>query len=851
MENDHEHGQPESEYKSESECKPEPQIKRKESKGKRLETAADWKREEEEEKKRKEKEEKKERQYPNPSGDLSDNEGGELTSSPKTPDTPRVDLIGDVQGSSEASDGNPSVDESSSRDQTGKTPSAQEALASYLSAQRSTLCRQSYEVIAHLEALPKGNQWTFQEDFLNTATALTQASGFLNTVGTASTDISDAIERLKADAKKVAPPPTEDSNPCGSFGASSVMYFLTFFLGRWLTTATGCGILLSGAGGQAALAVLANNLVVPLTQAMLGDPMGTALRNYGPNVPSEDSRLYATFITAHAVYVRSCISGIPPEDYDPVVEMDRVINEVAWREHGRPDLTTNESTTKGTWFSSKVRMIIHPKKPAAEVNEKLKANPYSRVERTRVVGRMLARILVSDEVPVHTFSFFNGVTGVLNNLWPSLLGVSNTQLAVARVIDATMHTAAGIFAMFVMFQMQDMLRPIVQSAQRVDPSDEEYRKLKQAPYVPTLLAASSKQDHVKEVAETLQRLREQLKIAQKLLPPKSLDKDRLDHLQRQVKALHKRYEQKIKALQGEIDTANKEALLLDSASNKVARTVLDTWRVFSGRSAKSSGEAWTDGSPSVVRGISKYLGYATALVPTTMLSIHVAQGIGDNYKAIKQQVADAQNAALANGGLLLTSNQAQARYQGSARAWAPQVPEVTASNVTLTREQIASAHNPYLTASAFNATVAIAGWNLRNVALDPLFQHIIHAGIGLAERGFSLCCGSGSADDTDSQGVVDLTALSLPSQSNQEIVDALARIEANLKMSADELRRLRVLVIGDELGNESLAQGNDDELSQIPESRSTSGADSFSESSETRCVSESESESGSAEKDKD
>jgi hypothetical protein len=440
---------------------------------------------------------------------------------------------------------------------------------------------------------------------------------------------------------------------------------------------------------------------------------------------------------------------------------------------------------------------------------------------------------------------------MLGNLWPTLFGVSSTGQVVSRVVDAAMHTAAGTFAMFVMFQMQDQLRPIVQSSQRVDPSDEKYLKLKQAPYAPVVLSAGNTQDCLKDVADALGRLRSELKSAQKLMPPASLEWSHFEPLLRGVKDLCKRYQQKIKELQVEMDAAQKDVQVLDSASKKLARGVLDTWRVFSGKTAKSIDKSWTDGSPSVVRAASKYLGYATALVPTTMLSIHVAQGIGDNYKAIKQQVADAQNAALANGGLLLTSNQAQARYQGSARAWAPQVPEVTASNVTLTREQIASAHNPYLTASAFNATVAIAGWNLRNVALDPLFQHIIHAGIGLAERGFSLCCGSGSADDTDSQGVVDLTALSLPSQSNQEIVDALARIEANLKMSADELRRLRVLVIGDELGNESLAQGNDDELSQIPESRSTSGADSFSESSETRCVSESESESGSAEKDKD
>ncbi len=797
---------------------PEDYLPESKKKGKELETSSDL-----------EAEEKfKHNNIPNDNGD---NELGEFSSFPNTPPTPHTRLVDDVLIISESSSSESSSSESSSSESSSKPPSVHDALAIYISDQRSELKRNSRGVIDDLMALRKGDQWTFAQDFAATGTALMQASAFLNTLGTASEDVNRAIKQLLDDAKKVSPPPTEESNKLISFEASSLMYFMTFFLGRWLTTATGCGILLSGAGGQVALAVLVNNLVVPLTQAMLGDPMGASLRNYGPNVPSEDSRQYANFMTAHALYMRSCISGIPPGKDDPVVEMDRILNEVVWREQGRPD-SSNQPTTKGTWFPSGVNMVTHPKQSADTVTAALKSSPYSGCQRARVVGSMLARILVADEAPVHSFSFFNGVTGMLGNLRSTLFGVSSTGQVVSRVVDAAMHTAAGTFAMFVMFQMQDQLRPIVQSSQRVDPSDEKYLKLKQAPYAPVVLSAGNTQDCLKDVADALGRLRSELKSAQKLMPPASLEWSHFEPLLRGVKDLCKRYQQKIKELQVEMDAAQKDVQVLDSASKKLARGVLDTWRVFSGKTAKSIDKSWTDGSPSVVRAASKYLGYATALVPTTVLSIHVAQGIGNNYQAIKQQVADAQNAALANGGLLLTSNQAQARYQGSARAWAPQVPEVTASNVTLTREQIASAHNPYLTASAFNATVAIAGWNLRNVALDPLFQHIIHAGIGLAERAGSICCGYGAADHADSQQTIDLTNDSVSNHpaDAKEIEDALVRIEANLKMNADELRRLRVLVMGGEPGDESTEQGNGDEHSQVLDSPSTSGSDSDSSS---------------------
>lgn len=739
---------------------------------------------------------------------------GDGRSAPSEVVTPRTDLI---------------ESESSSSDQPENPLSNDEAFNKYLSAQRAALRRDVQNVIADLDALRFSKGWSLERDFAPTVTALTQASGFLNTVDTASADVNRAIKQITDDVKKVSPPLTQEVDKLVSFNASTLMYLATFFLGRWLTTATGCGILLSGAGGQVALAVLVNNLVVPLTQAMLGDPMGASLRNYGPNVPSEDSRQYANFMTAHALYVRSCISGIRPTEYDPLVEMDRIVNEVAWREQGRPGLDDNEPTAKGTWFPSGVKPIIHPKQPADLVTQTLKATPYSSSDRARVVSKMLARIIVSDELPVHTFTFFNGVTGMLGNLWPTLFGATSNGLAVSRVVDSAMHTLAGTFAMFVMFQMQDILRPRVQSAQRVDPTDEEYLKLKQKPCAPVVLAAGNKEDALNEVADALARLRLQLQDAQNAMDRDSKDWDRLSLLEIKVKELGKRYKKKITQFQAEGETAIKDARMLDSAGNKLARGVLDTWRAFSGRTPKSANQSWIDGSPSVVRAFSKYLSYASALVPSTVMSIEVSRGIGAAYSATKQHVADQLNSAVAKSGPLTSAYPSQ--YKGETQVWTPPHPVVNPSDVILTPEQIAAAHNPYLTVSAFNAGVAIVGWNLRNVAFDPMYQHIIHAGIGLAERAGSICCGYGAAGNAAPQQTIDLTSVSMPDEKETE--DALTRIEANLKMSADELKRLREVVMGDASADGDTRSGEGDSRSQVSESRSASDSDrdSGSESS--------------------
>ena len=217
---------------------------------------------------------------------------------------------------------------------------------------------------------------------------------------------------------------------------------------------------------------LVNALVVPLTQAAAGDPMGAALRSFGPNVASEDARQYAAFMTAHALHMRALIGRAHPALAPKfAMEMDRAINAVVWREQGRPGTVTGKPLP----IASGVDPIIDPAQAKDAVDAALMASPYTRTQRYKVVSFMLARILLSDELPVHTFTLLNGVTGYLNTLWPAMFGLSSSGQAISRVVDAAAHTGAGFFAMYFMFLLQDLLRPMVQGVGPIDPTDEAYR----------------------------------------------------------------------------------------------------------------------------------------------------------------------------------------------------------------------------------------------------------------------------------------------------------------------------------------------------------------------------------------
>ncbi|WP_374519960.1 hypothetical protein [Hydrogenophaga sp.] len=559
--------------------------------------------------------------------------------------------------------------------------------------------------------------------------ALGRARRYLHHLALNDEDIDTILANAKAKAQVTPVPGVSSPGLLNSLGASTAMYLVTFFLGKWLTAATGIGLVFTGPAGSAALAALVNALVVPLTQAITGDPMGAALRNFGPNVPSEDSRQYAAFMTAHALYMRANVAGahaaLAPKF---ALEMDRALNAVVWREQGRPGTVTG----KPLFIASGVDPIIDPARPKAEVEAALKGSPYTKAQRYKVVAAMLARILVSDELPVHTFTFLNGVTGCLNTMWPALFGLSSTGQVITRVVDAAVHTCAGLFAMYFMFLLQDWIRPMVQGVGPTDPTNDAYLDDKSTPKLIELTLDESRLAGAYLVLDALRRLRTRLKNALKAQDlPDTKTRVALKDLLKQCRDLCKEY----KALSKEVGTrkarTQDDIRALTSATGAISRAVLDVGRVVTGRTGHTVGATWTDGSPSVVRGVSKYLGYASALMPVTAMSIATSRAIGASLEAAKVLAANAANAANVAGVAATAGGAAQARYAEARRYW---VQPVTPADVTLTPSQIGHALQPHAAASGTTALVAILGWNTRNVLFDPLYQHVIHAGIGLVER---------------------------------------------------------------------------------------------------------------------
>lgn len=586
--------------------------------------------------------------------------------------------------------------------------------------------------------------------------ALGRARRYLQHLSLPYEDTDDILVRAKANAQVSKAPVADGQRWLNSLGASSCMYLVTFFLGKWLTAFTGIGLVFTGPAGSAALAALVNALVVPLTQALAGDPMGGALRNFGPSVASEDSRQYAAFMTAHALYMRAHIAGthsaLAPKF---AMEMDRAINAVVWREQGKPGTATG----KPLRIASGVDPIIDPSKPKAEVDAELRASPYTKSQRYKVVAAMLARILVSDELPVHTFTLLNGVTGYLNTLWPAIFGISGNGPAISRAIDAAAHTGAGFFAMYFMFLLQDWIRPMVQGVGPIDPTNDAYLEDKSTPKLIELTLDEARLSGAFLVEDALLKLKSRLKKALRARDLQDEEaRNRLSELLRQCKELCRQYE----ALDQEVGKrkarTQDDIRALTTATGAISRMVLDTCRVVSGRTGHTAGTSWTDGSPSVVRGVSKYLAYVSALTPVTVMSIATSRKIGtslEGAKAISALVANsARSAGLANMGAPAASA-VQARYADAPKSW---IPPVMPSDVTLSSVEIEAALKPYAPASGTTAMVAILGWNTRNVLFDPLYQHVIHAGIGLVERLAASC--APACTSQEASGMTETTTVS-------------------------------------------------------------------------------------------
>jgi hypothetical protein len=245
------------------------------------------------------------------------------------------------------------------------------------------------------------------------------------------------------------------------------------------------------------------------------------------------------------------------------------------------------------------------------------------------------------------------------------------------------------------------------------------------------------------VQEALRKLKGRLKKALRAKDlPEGVARSRLEELLTQCRDLCRQYQELQNDVHKHRDGVEEDIRALTSRTGAMARTLLETGRVMSGRTGRVSGPMWTDGTPSVVRGVSKYLGYVTALVPATVMSIATSRAIGASVEAAKVLAANAAN--VASGANTGVSGVAAGGIGPAAQAWYADAPKywiqpVQPDEVNLTQEQIADAMKPHAAASGTTAMVAILGWNLRNVLFDPLYQHVLHGGIGVVERLAASC----------------------------------------------------------------------------------------------------------------
>jgi hypothetical protein len=479
-----------------------------------------------------------------------------------------------------------------------------------------------------------------------------------------------------------------------SLVAASAMYWLSFGPGKIASNAVAASLIASGLPQAAAFAPWTNVLLVPVIQVLFAEPVGGAYRADGQSYASPDGVAYVNYQTAHALMIRAWIEGqqgdmrkyqkIMGEIVDGVIEREGKLDDAG---HPRMSLVSGAS------------------KPERD------EHGIARVAATDPAGMVMSharwRAFLADEVPVHTFTLLNGISGGVSLLWPGLVGA-----AWAKLPDAALHVLLGTVAMVWMFEGQNNLRRDLQAASVAHGSDKDILALKRAEPEQRQQLWETRKSQAKSALAELRSLRESLRaLIQRSAPGdpnRAQAREQLDLLDRTVRELELRLSD-IRKARGRAERATQAWA---SSRHRAETAVTRTLSSYSGEHDKQPVK-WLDGSPVVVRNISRLFGYMGVLSPSA-----------------------AQNMLLS----LMLSADAPA-HGPEWPAWSNStVPQPMGWNTThLSGNTTDPAHPASVNVAAFAmastvALTAIVGWTGRSLYAVPAFEHLLHGVIGVANR---------------------------------------------------------------------------------------------------------------------
>lgn len=468
-----------------------------------------------------------------------------------------------------------------------------------------------------------------------------------------------------------------------SLVAATAMYWLSFGPGKIASNAVAAALIASGLPQAAVYAPWTNVMLVPFIQVLFAEPVGGAYRADGQSYASPDGAAYVNYQTAHALLVRAWLEGSTDDMNKYRKIMGEIVDGVIERE-GKLDDAGHP----------RMSLVSGASKP--ERNEHGIAKHATADPALSVMSHARWRAFLADEVPVHTFSLLNGISGGVSLLWPGLVGA-----AWAKLPDAALHVLLGTVAMVWMFEGQNHLRRDLQAGSVAHGSDKDILALKQAEPQERLKLWQARKAEAQAALAELQSLRTSLQTliarAAPTDPNRAQALEQLELLTGTVRELKLRLAD-IRKARGRADRA---AQAWASSRNRAESAVNRTWSSYMGEHDKQPVQ-WLDGSPMVVRNLSKIVGYMGSLAPSA-----------------------------AQGMLLAMMLTAQPPESGA--PW-PEPGNSTHPDGSSTGMPVPVTSAVAMAVASTVALNAIVGWTGRSLYAVPAFEHLFHGVIGVANR---------------------------------------------------------------------------------------------------------------------
>ena len=469
--------------------------------------------------------------------------------------------------------------------------------------------------------------------------------------------------------------------------AAMVMYWLTFGLGKVVGNTYGAAMVACGLPAAALYAPLFTMLGVPFTQVIFGEPYGGAWRSAGVSYGSPDQAAYINYQTAHALYIRAWLEGNPADEEKYRKIMNVIVDGLIKREGG-----------KHADGSSRIprRLRSNAKAPERHDDGTVKAG---QIDPSRaVVGAARTRSFITDEIPVHTFTVLNGMSGAANLFWK--LGMGG---ALARVPDMVAHTVLGSIAMISMFEWQNVWRAKYQG---VDLSDGGHPAVLQAKKETARMTVDLWRKRCTDAFNLIYKIEDMLKrVEEYRATHHETDVHWNDMLSYEATliATHGQLRQSLRTILAAAKRSRKE---LNNLETRNARANQAAKRIMSSMVGESAApEPWLDGAPLQIRSVARVLGYMTVLATTTSQAIL----LGMSLMEYDQHRTDAMGQAAMNNTTLVSE---------------------PLNIIGLTPDQMAIAT---FTASTVAAN-AIVGWTAKTLYGLPLWEYGIHGAAGIATR---------------------------------------------------------------------------------------------------------------------